>query len=353
MKSPSKSVLFGGLFDRKDEAGPVAVRFEMKIIRKADTVMIKKDDNVTIAHDLESAACIICHSAGLAYVNALRDDDNYWAARCNTCGHIQVTPLPTVEEDEKYYQNNEIYRKLIQKSAMDDTALMYKMEPWADAQVKIVTELVPRDKSLLEMGGGYGFFVEKIRAAGYACTGIELSDEKCLMAKQRAGIDLINANILDESFCMAEKFDVVCLFGVLEHIADPVGLLKQVRKFLVDGGKLILTVPNVDQWLNQYSGGYYNHHFFRGHLHYFSKDTLTNVIQLAKYFNIRIFGKQHYSVENAIHWMRNNTPVLSNLQFEVPEALGAINQVFKKQLEEQLASDILVGVGTNICCMAE
>ena len=85
--------------------------------------------------------------------------------------------------------------------------------------------------------------------------------------------------------------------------------------------------------------------YFRGHISYFTPETLSRVMTQAGYKNVRIMGKQLYSIENAIHWARNNAPFKPYCQFELPEGLEFVNEFFKKQMETNLTSDCLFAVG--------
>jgi 2-polyprenyl-3-methyl-5-hydroxy-6-metoxy-1,4-benzoquinol methylase len=62
-----------------------------------------------------------------------------------------------------------------------------------------------------------------MRNRGYAVDGIELSDKKRQMAQRRTGINLLSTNLLEDVLPdeLYEKYDMVCMFYVLEHILNP------------------------------------------------------------------------------------------------------------------------------------
>jgi 2-polyprenyl-3-methyl-5-hydroxy-6-metoxy-1,4-benzoquinol methylase len=62
-----------------------------------------------------------------------------------------------------------------------------------------------------------------MRKQGYSVEGIELSDEKRLMAQKRAGIELLPYNLLAGTLpdWLYEQYDMICMFHVLEHIVNP------------------------------------------------------------------------------------------------------------------------------------
>ena len=84
--------------------------------------------------------------------------------------------------------------------------------------------IAPANAKILEVGSGYGWFVEIMSGRGYDIIGIELSIEKCESTKQRSGIELLSVNLLDEKLPdgWKEQYDVVFMFHLLEHLSNPI-----------------------------------------------------------------------------------------------------------------------------------
>ena len=61
--------------------------------------------------------CMLCDCVEFEYIHRLRDKDDQYAYRCKNCGHVQIIPLPTVDEDFQYYQSSEAYSGMFKNSS--------------------------------------------------------------------------------------------------------------------------------------------------------------------------------------------------------------------------------------------
>jgi 2-polyprenyl-3-methyl-5-hydroxy-6-metoxy-1,4-benzoquinol methylase len=294
--------------------------------------------------DFESAECMLCGNTGLDFVNSLRDDETHWAAKCKACGHVQLTPLPTEEEENCYYQTNKLYSI----SKMNDDQLVLKLAQLVDIQLEITKAITPPPHcKLIEIGSGYGLFLDRARAAGYDVDGVEISEDKQLYCENRFGIKPLNFNLVSQNSPkeLYGHYDVAVMFFLLEHIPNPVEFLKRTGNLLKKNGKVIILVPNVNEYMKQYCKEYNDFHYLRPHLSYFSADVLLKVLSDSGFSNIKIYGKQQYSIENAIHWARNKAPFLAYNQIAMPEGLEFVNEYYKQKMESEMKSDMLVATG--------
>ena len=99
---------------------------------------------------------------------------------------------------------------------------------------------------LLEIGVGSGSFLAYAQAHGYVPLGCDLSPMICSRVEQNTGIAMHCGSL--ESLSNEQRFDVVVMNHVLEHVSDPVVLLKAVRARLKPNGVLHLAVPNAGAW---------------------------------------------------------------------------------------------------------
>jgi SAM-dependent methyltransferase len=77
------------------------------------------------------------------------------------------------------------------------------------------------------------------------------------------------------------SFDVITLWHVFEHLADPVSMLKEVRRLLKVGGRLLIEVPNYGGWHARIGGAAWHHLDVPRHLMHFSRRTLADMLSSA------------------------------------------------------------------------
>lgn len=114
------------------------------------------------------------------------------------------------------------------------------------SQFKYCREFIDNNKTILEIGSGHGEAIIQFDNLGFRVTGIE---------PDKMNVDNINKVlkhskvILDtaETFRSENKFDIVWMSHVFEHLVEPIQFLKRLQKSLKPGGILFIEVPNVEK----------------------------------------------------------------------------------------------------------
>ncbi len=101
--------------------------------------------------------------------------------------------------------------------------------------------------NFLELGSYKGIFTKKFLPFFDDITCVEASDEAIAIAKSELGDRVTFINSLFETVELLTKYDNIVLTHTLEHIDDPVGLLKRVNnEWLSDTGRFFLVCPNAN-----------------------------------------------------------------------------------------------------------
>ena len=102
-----------------------------------------------------------------------------------------------------------------------------------------------RGNSLLELGSHYGRFTTLLEQKGRYVTCIEASSEAVKVAEKNVAADTVILNSRFEEVHLSQKFTNVVMTHTLEHLDDPVSVLKRVNdEWLEDDGLFLLVCPN-------------------------------------------------------------------------------------------------------------
>lgn len=108
---------------------------------------------------------------------------------------------------------------------------------------KILHHFLPKDKPLniLEIGCGTGGNLSMLSEFGLI-SAMELNQEAREHANKK-GVCQVKEGKLPDNIPFLEKFDLICLFDVLEHIEDDCIAVSKLKTLLHENGKIIFTVP--------------------------------------------------------------------------------------------------------------
>jgi 2-polyprenyl-3-methyl-5-hydroxy-6-metoxy-1,4-benzoquinol methylase len=157
--------------------------------------------------------------------------------RCRACGFSQPAALPALPNffDRMYDQ------RWSDDWIADEHQAAYKDRIFADILAALDARS-PRGRALLDVGAHAGRFLKLARTAGWNGEGLELNPKTAAYAAQVSGAVVHQGNI--HTFTPARCYDAVTLTDVLEHVPQPLDVLRRLRTFLCDGGWLAIKVPN-------------------------------------------------------------------------------------------------------------
>jgi len=118
---------------------------------------------------------------------------------------------------------------------------------------------LPPDATVLEIGAGTGGNLIMLSRFGQVSAMEMDSNAREIATKKTGGRFDIRAGYCPEKIPFAnEKFDLICLFDVLEHIEDDQGTLNAIGQMLSERGRVVLTVPAY-QWLWSFHDEFLHH----------------------------------------------------------------------------------------------
>ncbi len=185
--------------------------------------------------------CLICLSE--AFPCAIKEGYEHY--RCDSCGHIQLFPLPSDETLQAYYSSEYIYT--------DCCGKLNENEKPSPSISYIRTNFLGRPSSrFLDVGAGNGKFLKELKGLGFNHLFAVEPNKSLVQILNNSGFK-VERGVLDRSSFSGELFDVINAGDVIEHLTDPVSFIQILRNKLEVGGVLIVTTPNVDSPWSKYT----------------------------------------------------------------------------------------------------
>lgn len=208
-------------------------------------------------------------------------------------GFLQVSPTPSADEITQFYAN-EFYSGEYKKFNNSSLEVQVEDKDFFEGQCEDILFNIAKvlEKPLdglriLDIGCGWAQALMYFRSKGMDCYGFDPAPEAIKYGLSK-GLNVKHAGIDRMDVFGDIKFDVVMLKNVLEHMANPFDVLKEIReKVLKKGGLIVLDVPNE---FNVFQTAGRDVHGLSdwwvappGHLNYFSNDTLVKLVNGAGY----------------------------------------------------------------------
>ncbi|PWL30505.1 MAG: hypothetical protein DCO96_05885 [Fluviicola sp. XM-24bin1] len=206
-------------------------------------------------------SCLICNSTQL---EKLANYTEVGLVKCNSCSFVFSECIPSIQELVDYYSNNyERTSYLSPITVKRFNEILDRFEPFR------------KTGKLLDIGAGYGFFMEVAKERGWDVYGSELTDEAVNHCEGK-GLKMYKGEFhkLDLE---PESFDVIVSIEVLEHLNTPVQYANKAKEILRKGGVLYLTTPNFNSILRYRLKEQYNVIEYPNHLCYYTPQTLNNL----------------------------------------------------------------------------
>jgi SAM-dependent methyltransferase len=326
--------------------------------------------------------CVLCGRAGKLLYEDLLDlvcgvPGEWELKRCpnRTCGLIWLDPMPIAEDlsnaypvayythssepvrsglgrlyaavGDGYLQRRFGYRRGVGPRWHRSLALLSWLYPAAGPEFGFNAMYMPAARvgaRLLDVGCGNGEGLVRMRQLGWDVEGVDV-DPLAVETARAMGLAVRLGDLASQRY-PDNSFDAIYMSHVVEHVHDPVGLLRECRRILKPGGRLVALTPNVDSWGHRRFGRAWQHLDPPRHLMLFRRQTLEQVVSAA---GLRILRLTSSTRSATTVWLRSRQirrggpissaeiagarPWLRALPFQVAEQWGL---VFKPNLGEEL-----------------
>ena len=302
-----------------------------------------------------SFKCLLCQETG-PYENihhAISGDTRgeMIAVRCNSCAHTQLFPP---EYDATFYEadgqvNNVVKQYGTPKQTVFDHSFVEAKRRRLRFREKGVE--LSDDMRLLDIGGGYGFFGGEMTRSYPRADIVILEPSRARteigaaqMAENGMTPPRFEVGMLDQSYAdsHADHFDVVTLWHVLEHVPDPVELVRLALQIVKPTGAVCIEVPNLLDDTMSLSPAFRDRSFMQEHVSYFAPATLLDAARRASSkVDAEISGYQRYGIFNWFHWVHFNKPQGASPDLFEGEDRLWLEKHWRSEKERTLTSDAL------------
>ena len=161
----------------------------------------------------------------------------------------QYDPKPSDEElynyyAKKYYQEG---RGSYSVSYTDEEIAYFKLKAWLIYRKTSQLTNIEKKAKIIDVGCGEGWIMDEFKRQGISVLGLDFSSHGIEKFHPHLLPFFEQGNIyelLEEKIQIKSKFDFLILANVIEHVRDPVQLLKEVKKIMHLNSILVIVAPN-------------------------------------------------------------------------------------------------------------
>lgn len=239
------------------------------------------------------AECKLCKSKKIKLIkHGVRDNANIDVYKCQRCGLEFLSQFK--QADEVFYEKGNMHSSYAVENWLKNTYVDDKR------RVEYLKELI-KDKKVLDFGTGNGGFLIHSKSVAKMICGHEI-DNSLTEHYAKHGLEVKN-NLKNYE----NKFDVITMFHVLEHVENPLNVLQNLKKYLNKNGRLVIEVPNSnDALLTMYnSEAFKNFTYWSCHLYAYNISNLKIILKNAGYKIKTTEFIQRYPYTNHIGWLKD------------------------------------------------
>ncbi|WP_017296505.1 class I SAM-dependent methyltransferase [Nodosilinea nodulosa] len=197
---------------------------------------------------MTATRCCVCDSDDAAPMAVGEDfeyrtsPDYFLAMQCRRCGLVYLNPRPSNETLAQIYPPD--YHAF--EFSAEAFGFVYRVRRWLEARRLLAyCRGLPAQARILDVGCGDGFHLDLLRQYGQPDWQLEGVDPSPLAATaaQRRGLQVHHGTVQTADLPSA-SYDLAFMIATIEHVDDPVAVVRAVRSRLKPGGRLVIVTDN-------------------------------------------------------------------------------------------------------------
>jgi SAM-dependent methyltransferase len=233
----------------------------------------------------EETACLLCNNRNWSQLveapDPGADGAGLWFAvvQCQRCGLCFTNPRPSVGSIGQFYRPEYRPHRFANRDKPAEKRSGLRSNQWHRDRFALRWHGRGR---LLDFGCGGGSFLERMHQRGWTVTGLDISAFAVNRVRSGLGLPVLLGSLPHPELA-PKSFDVITMWQSLEHVHDPQEVLRQAYELLAPGGKLFISVPNIDSLPFRWFGPAWYGLDLPRHLTHFSPVTLQVMMEQARF----------------------------------------------------------------------
>lgn len=242
-----------------------------------------------IRNQMEAVNCNLCGKNDYTVVHEAKCDDSEeqdlvekfkssgdellvdQVVKCNNCSFQYITPRLKPDLIFKGYSMGEDPQFVSQVKGREIT---FKK---ALKNIEKFTKI----GRVLDVGTAGGSFLNVAKKRGWEINGLEPNKWLCDWGKKNYGIEISHKSLFEQNY-PDNHFELVTLWDVLEHVANPRKTLQECNRILKPGGVLVVNYPDIGSWLSRVMKSRWIF-LLSVHLCYFTPKTIRKMLESTGY----------------------------------------------------------------------
>lgn len=202
---------------------------------------------------------------------------------------LETFPQPKVEELGSYYQSSDYISHTDAKKSLIDKVYQIVKKYALNRKLKLINSFNTSENNLLDIGCGTGDFLVTCKSNGWNVVGVEPNNNAKKLAESKLNRQSTSTIFSDIDQLTSQKFDVITLWHVLEHVPNLELYISKLKSLLKPNGVLVIAVPNFKSFDALYYKQYWAAFDVPRHLWHFSQTAIQ-----------KLFSKQEMDLVNIL-----------------------------------------------------
>jgi SAM-dependent methyltransferase len=247
-------------------------------------------------------------------------------ARCPSCGHMQLDPMPSEAMLARAYA-----------AAQSDDYIEEEAGQRATARAtleRIEAHLTHRG-AVLDLGCWVGFLLAEARDRGWRTLGVEPSEFGSTYARERLGLEVITADA-NTAVLPEASFDAIALGDVIEHLTNPGEALDRIRSLLAPGGVVWLAIPDAGSRLARLMGRRW-WSVIPTHVQYFTRGSIATLLRRHGFAVLELStAPKAFTIEYYLGRIEGYSPALARGLTRIAQATGQADRIWAPDFRDRM-----------------